>query len=228
MKENNIPNKLFASKLHTIILISILILISVLSSSLNNSHNVTSSKVSIYISLIIGEWALFYYVWRGLKRNKVSISKIIFNSEEKKILFKDVLIAFGFWIISFGILILIKIILNIPIYSRTMFSLLPHSFFEIFLFFLLSLSVGFCEEIIYRGYLQHQFSIIFKSRFIGIVLQAFLFGISHGYQGYQNMIVISVYGLLFGLLIYYVKNLKPVIISHAWQDIFSGIILQGL
>lgn len=222
------PDKLYASKLHTFILIVILIAISILSSSLNSNQNYTGSRVSIYISLIIGEWALLFYLWRGLKQNKLSISKIIFNSEDQKIFFKDILFAIGFWIISNAFLILIKIILDIPIYSRTLLNLLPNSFLEIFIFFLLALSAGFCEEIIYRGYLQHQFSILFKNRFIGIVLQAFLFGISHGYQGYRNIIIIFIYGMLFGLLTYYVKNLKPAIISHSWQDVFSGIIFQGM
>lgn len=133
-----------------------------------------------------------------------------------------------FWIAANLILFLIKYLLHLPIVSNSNENLLPHTYLEYSSFFILALSAGFCEEVIFRGYFQKQFAAIFQNEWTAILSQGILFGISHGYQGIKYVIVISVYGILFGIFVHFTKNLKPVIITHSWQDIFSGVICQGL
>jgi membrane protease YdiL (CAAX protease family) len=55
------------------------------------------------------------------------------------------------------------------------------------------------------------------------VLQALLFGISHGYQGIEACVRIAVYGALFGLLALWRGSLRPGMMAHAGSDILSGI-----
>ena len=221
-------NKPLASLLHTIILIFILIALSILGASLHNNSGAVSPKIPMYVSLLIGEWALLFYVWRGLKKRGISITSIIFRSTDHKIFLKDIYIALVFWIVANIILTIIQLLLGMPLISEDVKFLLPQSILEIIIFIFVAVSAGFCEEIVYRGYLQKQFQVLSKNKWAGIIIQAFIFGISHGYQGYKNMLVIFIYGILFGILAYFAGSLKPGIISHAWEDIFSGIIFPVL
>ena len=52
--------------------------------------------------------------------------------------------------------------------------------------------------------------------------QGLAFGLIHFYQGWKNVIVICVLGVLFGVLAAWRRNLRANIIVHAWADIWSG------
>ena len=60
----------------------------------------------------------------------------------------------------------------------------------------MSIVAGFCEEVIFRGYLQKQFAAWFDSPPAGVIVSALVFGAAHGYQGVKMMLVIAVYGAL--------------------------------
>ena len=220
-----------ASTKHTVIMILMLVAFSVsgLVSNSSSDNTISSSfKIFLYLGTTIAEWALLYYMWIGIKKTKkISLVKLITGKDNLEFGLNDILKGFAFWIIAGIVLYLVKYLLGLPVISNTNHNLLPQNFLEYTLFFILSLSAGFCEEIVYRGYFQKQFSAIFKNKWIAILLQGLLFGFSHGYQGIKYMVLISVFGVLFGLLAHYVKNLKPGMIAHSWEDIFSGIILQG-
>jgi membrane protease YdiL (CAAX protease family) len=59
-----------------------------------------------------------------------------------------------------------------------------------------------------------------------VILQAILFGISHGYQGFRAIIMIILFGFLFGILALWHKSLRPGMILHAWSDIYAGYLFQ--
>jgi uncharacterized protein len=105
-------------------------------------------------------------------------------------------------------------------------SLLPRDPLEVVVWIALSISAGFCEEAIFRGYLQKQFQAVTGSAVFALLLQAVVFGISHGYQGLRNVITITVFGAVFGALALWRKSLKPGMILHTWTDIFSGILAR--
>ena len=92
----------------------------------------------------------------------------------------------------------------------------------------MSATAGFCEEIIFRGYLQRQFAAMTNSMLIGVLLSAAVFGASHGYEGVARMVLIGIYGLMFGLLAWWRKSLRPGMIAHAWHDALSGAVLRML
>jgi membrane protease YdiL (CAAX protease family) len=56
---------------------------------------------------------------------------------------------------------------------------------EVLLWIGISISAGFCEELVLRGYFQKQFEAFTRSRWIAFFMQAVLFGIAHGYQGVE-------------------------------------------
>ena len=107
--------------------------------------------------------------------------------------------------------------------NRTIALMAPHGAIEIALWIALALSAGFCEEFVFRGYLQRQLTAFTRSAPAGIALSALCFGLGHGYQGPRSAAVITLYGLLFGLLAHFSRTLRPGMIAHAWQDAFSGL-----
>lgn len=107
-------------------------------------------------------------------------------------------------------------------------NLLPQGPKEIALYLLLALTAGFCEEVIFRGYLQRQFAALTHAISGGIVLQGIAFGAAHGYQGWKMMTTIAVYGITFGLLAAWRRSLRPGMIAHFIQDGLGGLLGRHL
>jgi hypothetical protein len=156
--------------------------------------------------------------------------------------FDDVLIdlglAGGFWITSALLLAGLRFVVSpasmpsaatpgsIQDSIKHIAPLIPHTSREIFFWILMSLSAGFCEEFVFRGYLQRQFAALTKNAAIGILFSAVIFGVGHLYQGGLQMALIGAYGAMFGIFAHFRKNLRPGMIAHAWQDILSGVALS--
>jgi hypothetical protein len=50
---------------------------------------------------------------------------------------------------------------------------------------------------------------------VAVIAQALVFGLAHGYQGWKAVIVISVLGVMYGLLAAWRRNLRANIMAHA-------------
>jgi membrane protease YdiL (CAAX protease family) len=87
----------------------------------------------------------------------------------------------------------------------------------------MSMTAGFCEELVFRGYFQKQFLALTRSAAFAVLAQAVLFGICHWYQGVKQVILISALGALYGILAQWRKSLRPGMISHAWSDVLVVI-----
>jgi membrane protease YdiL (CAAX protease family) len=147
----------------------------------------------------------------------------------------DVLIAAAFWIVSMLALAALRLALgtlpkadDVAELKRTLGFLVPGTTQELVLWLLVSLTAGFCEEIIFRGYLQQQFRLLTNSALFGIIASGLLFGGGHGYQGPRMMVVLAVYGMMFGALAHWRRSLRPGMIAHAWQDAITGIVSRVL
>ena len=57
---------------------------------------------------------------------------------------------------------------------------------------------------------------------MAVLAQGLVFGLFHAYQGWRNVIVISVLGVLYGILAAWRRNLQANVIVHAWGDVWSG------
>jgi membrane protease YdiL (CAAX protease family) len=101
-------------------------------------------------------------------------------------------------------------------------ALLPSTGAERLSWVLVAVSVGFCEEVVFRGYLQTQLAAFTGSASVGIAMQAALFGIAHAEQGLAAALRIAGYGLLFGLLAHFRRSLRPGIASHILIDLLGG------
>ena len=179
--------------------------------------------VPLYLSLIVLEWGLFAYVRRGLCRTGMKLSELLggrWTSLTDVLL--DAGLALGLWATWTLVAATWDRWLG-PGQAASINTLLPQRGVEILLWVGVSISAGICEELVFRGYFQKQFEIFTHSRWAALFLQAVLFGISHGYQGIEACVKIAVYGVLFGLLSLWRRNLRPGMMAHAWTDILGGI-----
>jgi len=131
-------------------------------------------------------------------------------------------IALGVWAVWTGAETLVSRMLG-PDAAKGIGSLLPRGPAEIAAWVGLSVSAGICEEVVFRGYLQQQFRALTGSAPVAIAVQAVIFGVSHGYQGLRNTIVIAILGALYGVVAHWRRSLRPGMILHAWTDVVGGI-----
>jgi len=180
--------------------------------------------VPLYISLIAMEWGLVIYVWRGgLRKTGTKLSELIGGKWANA---KDVLVDCGLAIGLWAIWMLFEMAWNRwlgPEHGASIQTYLPQRVLEIVLWIGVSISAGFCEELVFRGYFQRQFETCTRNWWIALFLQAVLFGIAHGYQGVEACAKIACFGVLYGLLALWRKSLRPGMIAHAGSDILSGI-----
>lgn len=138
---------------------------------------------------------------------------------------RDVLGDIGLAVVAWTLWIGIQVGVShlIPSNAKSVSTLFPQTFLEVVLWIATSLSAGFCEEVAFRGYFQKQFEAMTRNSAAAVILQAILFGISHGYQGLRAIIL---FGFLFGILALWRKSLRPGMILHAWSDIYAGYLFQ--
>lgn len=103
-------------------------------------------------------------------------------------------------------------------------ALLPRTEAERLTWLLVAACVGFCEEVVYRGYLQAQLGALTRSPALGLVLQALLFGLAHLEQGTGVALRIGAYGLVLGLLARRRQSLLPGIVCHIGIDLLGGLV----
>ncbi len=223
--------RLLAPWWHTAILIAVLLLGSI--GGAGGYHPLArGSKLPQYFWGMAWELILAGFVWLGI-RKRFRIRDIIggrWASFDE--FFVDVLVAATFWIVAALVLAGGAKLLHldqaqkIDAMRRQLGFLTPGTRLELAVWFLLSTTAGFCEEFIFRGYLQLQFAALTRSMLAGVLLSAVVFGASHGYEGGDRMLLIGIFGLMFGLLAWWRKSLRPGMIAHAWHDALSGAVLR--
>jgi len=108
--------------------------------------------------------------------------------------------------------------------AATAASLLPLTAAERMSWVLVAVGVGFCEEVVYRGYLQDQLSAFSGSARLGIALQAALFGLAHADQGLAVALRVFGYGLLLGGVAYRRGTLLAAIFAHIGLDLAAAFL----
>lgn len=194
------------------------------------------ARFLIYGATFAFELVIVILIWAGIRTRGLSMRDLIggrWDSVESFLL--DVAIAAVFFFVATGILVGLRVALGtLDLHNmnhqaaetkKILAPLIPRTWGEAGFFLVLALGAGLFEEIIFRGYLQRQFAALGRNVWAGITLSAVAFGLGHGYQGNRMMIVIGVYGALFGILVYLRKSLRPGMMAHAFQDAFSGLAL---
>ena len=181
-----------------------------------------SVAIQIYLFAISLDWALFYYCWAGVHRRGGSLWSLSGGRWKSWCgVAVDLAIALPFWLIWEGAAYAVARLLG-PSGAKSVDSLLPRGLLEVIIWTATSITAGICEEMVFRGYLQRQLHAFTGSLFAAVIAQGIIFGLSHAYQGWKNVTVISVLGVLYGALAAWRGNLRVNIISHAWSDIWEG------
>jgi membrane protease YdiL (CAAX protease family) len=178
-------------------------------------------RLSGYLVALAVEWLVVLIIWLWLRSRQLPLASLTHGSVRSLgPLFRDLGIAVGFLIVEMPLTTGLSRLLHLNFDATAM---LPHSTLELAVWIPMAITAGFCEELIFRGYLMHQFASWTGSPVLAIALQGILFGLVHGYQG-KVMIMIVLIGWLFGLLAWWRASLLPGMLAHGLQDTLGGII----
>jgi membrane protease YdiL (CAAX protease family) len=186
-----------------------------------------SQAIPIYLGAIFMDWALLYYCWAAVHHYGGNLEMLSGGRWTTwKSVAADVAIALPFWALwegaAFGVRWLLALGMSGAGSAKSVASLLPQSLPEILVWIAASITAGVCEELAFRGFLQRQLHALSGNIVVAVLAQGVVFGLFHSYQGWTNVIVISVLGVLYGALAARRGNLRANIIAHAWSDIWGG------
>jgi membrane protease YdiL (CAAX protease family) len=184
------------------------------------------TRLILFIATIIVQWFIFIFIFGASYIENTGLAGLGF----KRLRLVDFFWAAAFFAVAAlalsGLAKLLEI-LGMPMLGEIKF-LIPQETSGRFVWVILSLTAGICEETAFRGYLMTRLRLVggFKSWLIPTLISAVVFGACHAYQGIPGFIVISVYGALFSLLFIYTKTIWPAIIAHFFQDLIALFIPQ--
>lgn len=233
------PKKLLAPLWHTVLVVIIVLGNSFLTAALSSQKALEGgaitekARIAQYAVTIVLELVLLGVVWIGLRLKRTRIRELIggrWNTPEEFLI--DVGIAIGFWLAAVFVLGGLGYLLGLTKGAqaseakRLAEMLGPRSPAGLAIWVCLSTTAGFVEEIIFRGYLQQQIAVMSGNIYAGLIASALIFGAGHGYEGTRRMVLIAVYGAMFGVLAHWRKSLRPGMMAHAWHDAFEGFVLR--
>lgn len=105
---------------------------------------------------------------------------------------------------------------------------MPNSATQFLNFIFLAVAAGFCEEVIYRG-----FMITYLRELLGdsplaiagvLIIPAVSFGLGHFYQGGKAVVKIILMAILFGFFYLRTGTLWPLMLLHTAIDIVGGLL----
>jgi membrane protease YdiL (CAAX protease family) len=223
-------SKLIAPWWHTTLLIALFLVMAAGGARFQHQDRSASGTpgqhvvLPLYVSLILMEWGLVYYVWKaGLRRSGITLRQLVGGRWESwKDAASDILLGLLLWVAWRGLQFAWIQLVGAG-HAASIDSFLPRRPAEIVAWALLCISAGICEELVFRGYFQKQFQALTSSTWAAVIFQAVLFGIAHGYQGAMACATITIYGVLFGSFALWRNSLRPGMIAHAWTDLAAGL-----
>ena len=99
----------------------------------------------------------------------------------------------------------------------------PHTRSELGWWVALSLSAGFCEEFVFRGYLIWAFQPML-GLWGAAAFSVVVFAVAHAYQGGKGILGAGIVGILLTLVVLISGSLLPAMALHALIDVGSGLV----
>jgi membrane protease YdiL (CAAX protease family) len=178
--------------------------------------------LKIYAGAVIADWLLFWFCWWGVSLRNISLRDLFqprWNS--LRAFATDMALTIPFWFIWEYTAVLVHRLLG-PSEAKSVDVLLPQTAVEVLAWIGVSITAGIAEEGIFRGYVQRQLLGFTNSIVFAVIGQAIVFGLGHAYQGWKNVVVITVLGALYGAFAAWRRSLLPTVVAHAATDIYEG------
>lgn len=223
-------HKIVAPLWHTLVVLFMLLTLSLLSAVSHSPSGLgqSRSRIANYLTVMAVEWCIVAFIWFGIQLRGVQIRDLVGGAWLNWVaVLRDLGITILFLVAANLVLGLMGFLLRVAS-NQAIRNIFPQGHTEIALYLVLALTAGICEEIIFRGYLQKQFTGITGSAGLGLLIQGIAFGAAHGYQGPKFMAIIAVYGCLFGLLALWRSSLRPGMMGHFLHDGIIGLVGRHL
>jgi membrane protease YdiL (CAAX protease family) len=238
---------------HTVVLIAGVILLSISGAKEISGGVASVDRLHTYALTVTTEVFMLAWVYFGLRLRRIPFRSLLGSIPgDFRSIAVDLGIAMVFWMGSLIVLGTIGIfwtVIEAAITHRSLFpsgkslapdasqqqslhtllQLAPANGREIVAWIVVCIIAGIAEEIVFRGYLQRQFTAWARGAVsAGVAGSALMFGFAHGYQGARSMVLLCVFGVLFSLLALFRRSLRAGIFAHSWQDICAGFMLALL
>jgi membrane protease YdiL (CAAX protease family) len=90
-----------------------------------------------------------------------------------------------------------------------------------------AITAGVTEELIFRGYLVPRLELLFKNKYMPVIVSSLMFGLIHSrYQSYTEVIFATLFGVVFAIHYQLYRNIKILILTHACIDLVSFLIFR--
>ena len=216
---------------HTAILVAWIVLVNVV--GLVSSRDETpatprlyGSKIAgAYLPAVLAEWLLVAYVI-FLPRRRGALAYLMgrrWNVPTRWL--GDAACALALVLVVVGCELISARFLGVQ-QNPAIVALLPRTIEERCAWAFVAASAGFCEELVYRGYLRAQLTGLVRSAWLANALQALLFGFAHAEQGPSAMIRFAFYGFAFGIVAARRESLLPCVAGHVSVDLFAGVVAR--
>jgi uncharacterized protein len=223
------PQKLIANPLHTLLVLA-LVALNAYRGAMQAEQaraDLAPNRPYMYLRIMFFEFLILAIVVVGVRLRRASL-QTIFGQRWR---------TFGQMIrdLGIGVLLLLAMMFlgailsghqNSAASQHSIKFLMPQTAIELSLWIGVSITAGICEEAIFRGYLQRQFTAFTRSSPAGIFISAVAFGAVHAYQGLQRAFVIGISAILFGLVAHWRGTVRPGMFAHALQDGIAPLLIK--
>lgn len=205
---------------HTCCLLALLAILAGLSGYLGLGSAAPKLGYPVLLCIVMAfEWTMFAFIlW---KPDSGFVDYLACVARTPRSLLLDIPVALLLSAISFLVPLVIVRVLGAADWP-SLEGMRPCNALEIAIWIAGSLTAGMCEETIFRGYLQQQFSAWTGRGTIGVCGQAVVFGMCHEYQGWKNMVLVFVLACIYGAFAVFRRGLRANMIAHAAVDILSA------
>jgi len=180
------------------------------------------NRVAFYLQTIFLEWLMLAIVLAGVRLHRSSLVTVLGDRwRSAREALRDLGIGIGFLFLTMVMLMIIGPLFGMTRGNSDVQFLLPSGPLESALWVAICISAGICEEAVYRGYLQRQFSAYTKNIPIGMLLSAVAFAAAHLYQGFSRASVILVGAIMSSILAHWRKSVRPGMFAHFLQDMLA-------
>lgn len=207
---------------HSVALLAVLLLVAGFGHSQAQASATSGSHIARYMSSIVLEWLLLGSVIAGIYSRKDFFLQSFRSRMNSNLQAAGVGLA-AYFTGLMSIAVVGGALYFTPLFHQrneaVILAMLPHRPAEFLVWFLLSLTAGVCEEIIFRGYLIDQFTAWTGRPIAAVLLAGSLFGAVHLYEGIGAIVPLATLGIVYGFVVRrYKGDLRAVIIAHTLQD----------